>query len=277
MHAPSIEILAVGNELLAGDVLDTNTPWLCRRLTRLGGIVRRVCQVPDEARAIGREARASVRRGADLLVVTGGLGPTADDRTLRALATAFRRPLEPNKEALAFVRERYRFFSKQGFVAGEALTAGRRKMARLPRGATSLANPVGAAPGVAFESGRATVVCLPGVPAELRGIFESSLQPILREKLGAAAFAERAAEVRCGDESALAPLLAKVSRLHPGVYLKSHPRRFGRDIRMVVTFSARGASPDDADRLVDATWRTLRERLKSAGMRATAKRAGAAS
>ncbi|MGC8836831.1 MAG: molybdopterin-binding protein [Anaerolineae bacterium] len=89
-----VEIVAIGNELLIGDVLDTNTHWLCRRVTGLGGVVQRAVMVRDDIEAIGREVLGAIQRKARVVFTTGGLGPTADDMTLQALAQALERVLD---------------------------------------------------------------------------------------------------------------------------------------------------------------------------------------
>ena len=263
---PSVEILAVGNELLIGDVLDTNSNWLCRHLTPLGGSVNRITVVRDDRDAIVRELQSAASRKVDLIMITGGLGPTADDRTLEAVAAALGLPLERNGDALAAVRGRYAEFARKGFVESGELTPEREKMAILPRGAIPLANPVGAAPGVLLRWGACSIVSLPGVPAELRGIFETSLPPFLREMLGSGAFVERAAHVSCRDESRLAPLLREVADAHPAAYVKSRPRRFGKDVRILVTVSATAASGEEAAHVVGDAWNLLARRLADAGL-----------
>jgi len=97
MAAPvSVEIVAIGNELLLGDVLDTNSHWLCRRLTGLGALVRRVTMVGDDEAVIAAAVRAALERGARLVITTGGLGPTYDDITKRVVAASFGKKLIMN-------------------------------------------------------------------------------------------------------------------------------------------------------------------------------------
>ncbi len=234
------EILAIGNELLLGDVQDTNSYWLCRRFAALGGRVRRVVLVRDEVEAIVAEVQGALARETDLLLIGGGLGPTDDDLTLQAVAAALGRLLEEHSEALAIVERRYRELAEQGYVADAALTPARRKMAYLPEKSTPIFNPVGTAPAVLLHEGKSTIICLPGVPAEMRGIVEGPLQPLLQEILGAGAYAEWAVITDCGDESTLAPLLRRVIAMHPGVYVKSLATHFGSDVKLRVILSTAG-------------------------------------
>ena len=261
-----VEILLIGNELLEGDVRDRNGWWLARTLTGLGARVERICTVRDEVEAIAVEVRGSLARGADWLFTAGGLGPTADDRTLEGVARALNRPLREDPEARAWLEDRYRRLAAEGKVKDPGLLPPRRKMARLPEGGQPLANPVGTAPGVLLRIDRTTVVCLPGVPEELEGIFRTSLAPYLREGFGNAGFALRRLRVHHGDESTLAPLLETVARRRPQVYVKSRARAFGRGIRLRVYLSARAATAQEAEAQVAAAASDLERTLAAAGI-----------
>ena len=235
-----VEIIAVGNELLLGDVLDSNTNWLCKRITGVGGQVRRAVMVRDELEAIISEIQSAVKRGTELIITTGGLGPTGDDITLQAVAEATARPLELHPEAVALVRAKYKELAESGYVEDAGLTEAREKMAYLPKGAVPLANPVGAAPAVILEMTGSTLVCLPGVPEELEGIYEGSLQPALESLFGESFYQDRSVVARCGDESMLAPVLREVVEAHPDVYVKSRARRFGPEVKILITLSSAG-------------------------------------
>lgn len=260
------EILAVGNELLTGDVLDTNSHWLCGQLTGLGAVVRRVCQLPDEVGAIKREIRDARARGVGLLFTTGGLGPTDDDLTLEGVAGALSLELRIHSLAFKWVRARYEELARLGYVASAEMTPSRTKMARLPVGATPLANGVGAAPGVVLAVGDSTLVSLPGVPAELKDIFQGALRPVLAGLLGKGFFLEWVARVDCGDESVLAPMLGRVAKAHPRVYLKSRAGRFGSEVKFKLTLSARGRDRDQVEPMVVAAWGALRQALAEVGI-----------
>jgi len=162
-----VEIIATGNELLLGDVLDTNTNWLCKRITGAGGLVTRAVMVRDEVEAIAAAIRSALDRRPQLIITTGGLGPTGDDITLQAVAEATGCPLRLHREALALVKTRYQELAKKGHVGNSALTEARKKMAYLPRGARPVPNPVGSAPAVILEVDGSILVSLPGVPEEL--------------------------------------------------------------------------------------------------------------
>ncbi|GIW02390.1 molybdopterin-binding protein [Roseiflexus sp.] len=260
-----VEIVVTGNELLQGDVLDTNTNWICRRITALGGRVERAVIVRDDMDAIVREIRSCLERSARLVITIGGMGPTQDDITVAAVATATRRPLTLHFDALAMVRRQYERFAREGAVDDPTITPAREKMAHVPAGAAPLENPVGAAPGVLLETDTSTVVCLPGVPAELKGIFEGALQPVLQQLFGESAFLEKLAIVNCKDESVLAPVLQAISEKHPDVYLKSRAQRFGSDVKFRVTLSTTGSSREVAEQRIVAAEEDFQRALSAIG------------
>jgi len=266
MDERQVEIIAIGHELLLGDVLDTNTHWLCRQVTQRGGQVARAVMVDDDLEAIGQELRGALSRGPALILTTGGLGPTEDDRTLEAIARTLDRPLAEHPQALLLVQARYEQLAAAGYVKHSALSLSRRKMALLPQGANPLANPVGAAPGVVLVEGDTTIVTLPGVPAELKGIFTTSLWPLLARIFSHQAWLERTVRVECGDESVLAPILQAVGHAHPEVYIKSLAQQFGPDQWLQVTLSASGATDAQAQERISAALEELTCRLARANI-----------
>lgn len=260
----SAEIIAVGNELLLGIVQDTNTHWLCKRISGLGGRVRRCAIVADDLGAIGRALKEALSSGRDLIIITGGLGPTRDDMTLEAVAQALGLPLEENPQALEMVAGRYLELYEQGRVDSPELSASRRKMALLPQGATPLANRVGSAPGVLLRAGKSLIVVLPGVPSEMRDIFGNALRPYLKELFGKVFYSEVTLIVDLNDESRIAPLLGEFQRSWPEVYIKSRPRGFEEGMKIAITLAMSGeraAVEENLDRLL----KDLRARLEREG------------
>lgn len=175
-------IVTVGDELLLGQTVDTNAAWIGRELSALGIPVVRRWTVGDDADDIRAAVTAGVS-GADLVLVTGGLGPTPDDFTRDVVAEMLGRALVEDPEILEGMRTRYR---DRGL--GE-LPAINRRIAQVPEGARKLGNPHGTAPGLALEvedagAAAALVVLFPGVPRELRGIFEGDFKSLLRERFG---------------------------------------------------------------------------------------------
>ena len=260
-----VEIIAIGNELLLGDVADTNTNWLCKRITGIGGQVTRTAMIRDDTGDIADEIRSSLERRPDLIFTTGGLGPTGDDITLQGVAEALARPLELHAEALTLVKARYKNLAEMGYIKDSALTDARKKMACLPKGATAVANPVGTAPAAVLQIGVSTLVSLPGVPEEMKGIYKETLQPTLQAIFGDSYYQERAIIAHCGDESSLAPILADVVDAHPEVYIKSRARRYGPEVRILLTLSAAGDARAEVERRIQSALDALIAVLATAG------------
>lgn len=261
-----VEIIAVGNELLLGDVLDTNTNWLCKRITGVGGLVTRAAMIRDELDAIVAEITAALERGPQLIITTGGLGPTGDDITFQAVAEATARSLHLDLEARSMVQAKYEDLAEEGYVEDASLTAAREKMAYLPQGAKPVANPVGAAPAAILEMGKTTLISLPGVPEELKGIYEETLQPTLKATFGDSYYQEKGIIAHSGDESMLAPILTEVVEAYPNVYIKSRPRRFGPGVKILITLSSAGEDREEVKRRIHHSSRHLTTALTKAGI-----------
>jgi len=171
---PTAEILSQGDEVVTGQTVDTNAAWLAERLTDLGFTVIRHTTVGDvltDIRDIIRDAAAR----ADLVIGTGGLGPTEDDLTARAVAEAFDRPLVLDEQALAHIEALYTRF-------GRRMPAVNRKQAWLPTGCQRLDNDWGTAPGFAVEEQGALLAFVAGVPREMRNLYEQRILPLLRAR-----------------------------------------------------------------------------------------------
>lgn len=165
-------ILSIGTELTRGELVNTNAPWIAARLTELGAAVTAIDTVADDPEAI-REALRRLGAGCDLLVCTGGLGPTTDDLTTRCVADVLGVPLERDPASLAAIRRRMERF-------GRVMAESNAKQADFPRGARILPNAEGTAPGFAVSLGRAEAFFLPGVPREMKALFEAFIAPGVR-------------------------------------------------------------------------------------------------
>ncbi|HET6403470.1 MAG TPA: molybdopterin-binding protein [Candidatus Thermoplasmatota archaeon] len=167
VRAVRVAIVLIGDELLAGHTRDANAHWMAQRLTALGHRLRRVVIVPDEAHMV-HEALDSSALIAEVVLVSGGLGPTHDDRTTEIIADRFARNLVVDANAWGKLVARYG--SRAGVT--EAARESARKMVTVPEGAEVLDNPVGAACGYVLREGGIAYVVMPGVPAELQAIFD---------------------------------------------------------------------------------------------------------
>lgn len=200
----SARLIIVGDEVLSGDVRDQNIHFLARRLTEVGTKVSGVTIVPDQDEVIVSAIHAGMAGGGRLLV-TGGIGPTHDDRTRPAVASALNLPLEVHLEAEERLRRGY----------GDALTPSVLLMARLPRGSRLLVGPHTGVFG--FQSG--AIYVFPGVPELLEDIFDR----VVAEFAGPAETrAELITRLKEGD---FAEALAEVQRDYPDVAIGSYPAR----------------------------------------------------
>ncbi|MBW3660031.1 MAG: competence/damage-inducible protein A [Gemmatimonadetes bacterium] len=172
-----IEIVAIGNELLLGETVDTNSAAVARRLAEIGGRVVRVTMVGDDPERMAVVLR-EVRGRARWAIAMGGLGPTGDDRTRQVVAEVLGRPLVLDEEQLEIVKEKFRRFGYDEMPASNV------SQAMVPRGARAVANPHGTAPGLVIEEEGFTLFVLPGVPKEMEALLEDAVLPALIEAAG---------------------------------------------------------------------------------------------
>ncbi|MBN1254633.1 MAG: competence/damage-inducible protein A [Deltaproteobacteria bacterium] len=257
-----VEIIAIGREILNGQTLDTNSNWLAKRITALGGIVGRICIPDDDVKAIVQEIKTSFGNGTEVIITTGGLGPTFDDKTLAGIAEATERPLTLDPDALAFVTKRYQEFYEQEFVEDPAITPPREKMAHVPEGSELLDNSVGTAPAVFLKAPQGVIFALPGVPKEMHAIFEQSVLPRLTEILGPQAYQEEVVNTGLGDESVIAGIVDQVMKQVPGTYLKSKATQFGAGMELEVIITAASPEEGEVNERVQEAKRLLLELIK---------------
>jgi molybdenum cofactor synthesis domain-containing protein len=251
-----VEIICVGNELLIGKTLNTNSHWLAKRATALGANVQRITVVGDDVSEIAIALREALRRKPRFIITTGGLGPTFDDKTLEGIAKGLNQKLEVNNRALKLVRGKYEALLKEGRIEKIELTPSRTKMATFPKGSKPLHNPVGTAPGMLADVKQTCVIALPGVPPEMEAIFDESVAPMLKKEAGKSAFFETSVYIEGIMESSLAPLIDRVMHANPLVYIKSHvyvksrPQVEGKKSHIELHFSTMGEDPKtEKDRL----------------------------
>ncbi len=255
----SAEVLSIGNELLIGHTLDTNSNWIGKQVTKFGWSLERVTQLRDSLAAIKGCVLEAMNRKPTLLFTVGGLGPTHDDMTLQGLGRALQRPLTINHEALRYISEKYASLDRV-----PTMTGFRRKMAMLPRGSDALPNPVGTAPGVLTKVGRTTIISLPGVPSEMKGIFTQSVVPILRRS-GTKQPMEDRVRIVGVFESSLAPILAQAHRKFPGLYFKSHPMGRETGVRSLIELHVYTIGDGDVGMVRDALSFVVRELRRAVG------------
>lgn len=168
------EILAVGTEILLGDILNTNAHYLANRLKELGIFVYYQGVVGDNTKRIIEELDLAFKRS-DIVITTGGIGPTKDDLTKEAAAEYFNKKLILNEEELKKIEE---FFKRRNIK----ITENNRKQALIPEGALVLINPNGTAPGCIIEEDDKILIILPGPPNEMKPMYEKTVLPYLQKK-----------------------------------------------------------------------------------------------
>ena len=171
---PSAEIIAIGTELLLGETQDTNTQFLARELNKAGFDVFRSAIIGDNQQRITQAINESLAR-AEIVITTGGLGPTIDDPTRQAAADVF-------NEKLIFKKNLWEQIKQRFARTGKTPTENNRRQAYLPRSARVIKNPVGTAPAFYIQRNSNFLICLPGVPAEMIYLFEISVLPLIFSK-----------------------------------------------------------------------------------------------
>ena len=172
-----IELLIIGDELLTGGT-DPYPAAIVSAIKGKGAYVSRITVVPDELDEIVPELQSAQTRGVELLLVTGGLGPTLDDVTRHALAKFLGRPLKIDQEAVGWMDEAImRFHGKRPASSDERLL-----MAKVPEGAKALRNPNGVASGIEAEADGMKIFCVPGFPREMQAMFEAYILPLVRSE-----------------------------------------------------------------------------------------------
>lgn len=240
------EVIAVGNELLAGDTLDTNFRAIAQGVRELGAEIGRHLTVPDVEDEIVAALTESLER-VELVALTGGLGPTADDLTRFAVARALARPLVRDEPTVAWLEERFRAHGVARMPKSNEVQA------LFPEGAAILHNVNGSAHGFRCDRGRQAIFVFPGPPRELEPMIESHLVPWLRERGGLPVVRVHRIRTQGIGESLLAERIAGLPRDVAGVELGFYPQDPGVDLKV----TARGADPDIVEAALDAAVRQL--------------------
>lgn len=239
----AFEIIAVGNELLSGDTLDTNFRALAQRLKELGVEVRRHVTVSDQETEIVAALRDSFTR-VDLVVVTGGLGPTSDDLTRFGVARALDLELVRDEATIGWLRERFKAYG----VADMPKT--NEVQAHFPRGATILGNDNGSAHGFRCDLAGQSVFVFPGPPKELVPMIDRHLVPWLEARGGLPVVRVRRLRTQGIGESLLAERIAGLPRDVPDIEIGYYPQDPGVDLKL----TARGVDGAEVEaRLAEAT------------------------
>jgi competence/damage-inducible protein CinA-like protein len=246
------EIVTTGTELLLGQIDDTNATYLARQLRDLGIDLFFRSTVGDNRLRIAQLLEQSLAR-ADLIITTGGLGPTVDDVTRDAVAEATGRPLVLFPDMLAQIEA---FFARFGATMSE----NNRRQAYLPEGCIPVENPVGTAPAFIVQDERGTIITLPGVPREMRYLMQNAVIPYLQKRLGHQdVIVTRILRTVAVGESRIDQAISDLeTSANPTVGLSAHPGQ--TDVRIV----AKAPSQAEAEALVADFEAKIRQRLGAA-------------
>ncbi len=242
-------IISVGDELVTGQGLDTNSAWLSEGLVRVGVRVAGHVTVGDDVERI----QGAIGEGldqADLVIVTGGLGPTPDDLTRQAVAAAIGEPLEENAEALGQIQAMFERWQRPLHEANKI-------QALIPRGCRVVPNPRGTAPGIAYTRGSKQLFALPGVPSEMKAMFEASVVPALPVQAGGRCI--RLRRLLCYGISE-----AKVGEILADLMIRGRNPLVGTTASqgiISVRIVAEAVAVAEADRLLDEDAAEVRKRL----------------
>jgi nicotinamide-nucleotide amidase len=244
------EIVTIGTELLLGKIVDTNAAYIAQQLATIGLDLYYKTTVGDNEGRITSVLQQALARS-DVVITSGGLGPTVDDVTRQAVARATGRELVLDERLLAQIEAR---FARHGFTMSE----NNRRQAYIPQGAIPIENPVGTAPAFIVKIEQGLIISLPGVPRELKHLMETRVIPFLREELQTGQVIIKSKTLRtCGiGESTVDSRIGDLMRSsNPTVGLAAHPGQ--TDVRI----TAKAGNEAQADRLIAEMEEKLRERL----------------
>lgn len=209
-----VEVFAVGTELVMGRIYDTNSFWIAEQLARLGAWPRRITCLPDDDDLVIEAFADSINRGTRVIITTGGLGPTPDDRTLECLCRLLGIDLAHNRETVESFKQR------RGYTDDSQLSPGQWKMATAPVGAKVYQNPAGWAPLVELDTATCRFYLMPGPPKEMQALWNTHLNALLKDVFKSTTAAQRVWVTMF--ESEVSPHIQKVMATHPEVYVKAY-------------------------------------------------------
>lgn len=246
---PVAEIIAIGTEILLGEIQDTNTRYLARKLRDAGVDLYRTMVVGDNIDRIAGAIQESMQR-AQIIITTGGLGPTVDDPTRQAVAQAVGVGIEFRPELWEQIQNRFQRFNRQA-------TGNNRRQAYTPAGAIAVENAVGTAPAFIVETGRHAIISLPGVPREMEYLYENKVLPYLQQRFQLSGIIKALVLHTAGvGESWVDDLIGDLeTNPNPTVGLLAHSGQV--DIRV----TAKADTAEEANRQIAAMAAEIRSRL----------------
>jgi len=221
MKLITVELICFGNELLIGKTVNTNAHWLGKRIVMLGANLSRITTVGDNLEDMSTVVKEALSRKPDIIITSGGMGTTFDDIALAAIAKATNKELKLNEEAIELIKNRLEELKKIREISLE-FTEERKRMAMLPAGATALKNRSGSAPGSFIEYDSTKIFSVPGVPNEMKAIFDYEIVKFFNFEPNEQYF-ERSIIVNHVPESELAAAINNTREKFSTIYFKTHP------------------------------------------------------
>ncbi len=209
-----VELFAIGTELVMGRIYDTNSFWIAEQLSKLGAWPRRITCLPDDDDAVVAAFADSLSRGTQVIITTGGLGPTPDDRTLDCVCRLLSLDQVVHRPTVESFKQRRNLASESD------LSPSLLKMATVPVGAKVYQNPAGWAPLLEVAAGPATFFMMPGPPKEMQALWNTHLQSFLSQLFRTTTAAQRVWVTMF--ESEVSPHLQQVMKTHPTTYVKAY-------------------------------------------------------
>jgi competence/damage-inducible protein CinA-like protein len=246
MHA---EIIAIGSEILLGEIVDTNSAAIAKKLQSIGVPLHYTSTVGDDLNRIVSVLQHALSRST-ILITTGGLGPTVDDLTREAVAQATDRPLIFDESLLAQIEERFKRW-------GRTMTDNNKQQAYRPQGSIPVENPVGTAPSFIVDLGDRMTISLPGVPREMEYLMDNNVLPFLRRRFNLTGLIKsRELKISGAGESMVDERIGELEKLaNPTVGLNA------KSGVIIVRITATAENEAEADKLIADVERTARERL----------------
>ena len=243
--SPTIETFSVGTELTLGRIQDTNAYWIAQQIAQLGGQLRRMTILPDDLDTVVASLEDAVDRQSDILILTGGLGPTPDDLTVEAVAQLLAVPTVIHEPTLED------FMRRRNVPSREEVTLPMRKMATVPDGAAVFQNHVGWAPCIKVVKEGTSIFMLPGPPREMEALFSGYVAEFISSSVQTRSAALRV--IVNMFESEISPLLEAVMARYPTTYLKAYvAMRHSLEHGLPVDIVATGEDAADAQHILNA-------------------------
>jgi len=261
----NVEIIATGDELIYGRILDTNSNWIAKRVAEMGARLRRVTMIGDEPELIGSTLLNALKRDAHFIVITGGLGPSEDDLTVDSIGMALGRETFIDEEGATKIEATYR---KRGITERSSIDRGR-MMARILIDSNPMQNPVGFAVGMKIDIGGKTVCTLPGVPSEMKGMFDAHVAPMIMSQTNTV-FVARTFNISMVWKEFF-PLYRRMQLDYPDIYIKNaatppvEDEDRGKVHTIKVDFVLEAPTVDEAEASMEAFIKVYRDRIEEIG------------